>query len=760
MADHELLPRKTTWLLASTPALGLLLALACRPDPIEEVVVAPGAAPEHASTPERALPDPATIAASLPLVGDRFMPALTSIGVGPSIPEGVELADAEVCEGCHTEVAAQWRTSAHHFASFDNPIYRASVERFRDADPDQGFARSRFCAGCHDPALLVDAAMDQPIRSDELRAHIGVTCRTCHTVERSTIDGNGSYTLSAQPLPIPRDNQDLAGIAEHKSAMGPARDQCASCHRAFLGPDTGHPDFLAGTDDPGPWQDSSYAGNKLRLDTKVDERDCVDCHMPVDSGMDPKLDPATDAEGKLRSHRFLGGHTWLAAMRNDPDTLARAQAFLRGVASIDIAAIEVAGQRHLLGAALERDDLQGPISVDLVVRNRAVGHRFPGGTRDAHGTFIGLRVLDGSGKLLAEIAEADAHLLRVGMVDEQGRVQQGREVERFRALAFDHTIGPRDAVVIRYGFAIAPELLAAASGDLTIEATLLHRSRNLELARETCEQARTPRGKAFLAGTRKLLGQRIDPCVEPPITEIARAELVYGARGLVRGSDARPDHERLWELGIALYHQVQERLPESRVAIEQGLAALEQLDPSGLAPAELKERGAAKARLLAVLGAVVARQGRVDEALAIADQIAELRPDHPYPHLLRGRALAQVWRWEQAVPHLRLAAEASPTSPTLASELATALGSAGRYAESFEVAAAGLKQHPRQPDLLRAQALALQALDDPRAEEALAIYFAHRPPDIAPHLGSDCATLDSECARERLPVHSHQANSH
>jgi Flp pilus assembly protein TadD len=752
MTEPGMLPRKTTWILASTPALGLLLALACRPEPIEEAAIPPTAAPVDEAAAERPAPDPTTITASLPYVGGRFAPALTTIGSGPVIPDGVELADAEVCEGCHTEVAAQWRTSAHHFASFDNPIYRASVERYREADPDQGFAQSRFCAGCHDPAVLVDGAMEQPIRTDELRAHIGVTCRTCHTVESSTIDGNGSYTLSAQPLPIPRDNQDTAGIAEHKAAMGPASDQCASCHRAFLGPDTGHPHFLAGTDDPGPWQDSSYAGNKLRLDTKIDERSCVDCHMPVDSGVDPKLDPATDADGKLRSHRFIGGHTWLAAMRDDPDTLARAQAFLKGIASIDIAAVEVDGARHLLGHELARDDLQGQVSVDLVVRNLAVGHRFPGGTRDAHGTWIALRVLDASGNLLAEIAEDDAHILRVGVVDDQGRVQQSREVEQFRAAAFDHTIAPRDAVVVRYGFTLDPEL--ANQGELTIEARLLHRSRNLELARETCEQARTPRGKAFIAGTRKLLGQKIDACVDQPVTEIAKAELVFGAAGIVRESDPRPDHERLWELGMALYHQVQERLPESRSAIEQGLAALDQLDPTAIADTE---RNAAKARLLAVLGAVVARQGRVDEALAIADRIAELRPDHPYPHLLRGRALAQVWRWEQAIPHLRLAAEVSSTSPTLASELATALGSAGRYAESFEVAAAGLTKHPRHADLLRAQALALQALEDPRAEEALAIYFAHRSPDVAPHLGADCAELDSECARERLPVHSHTA---
>jgi tetratricopeptide (TPR) repeat protein len=598
--------------------------------------------------------------------------------------------------------------------------------------------------------------MDREVVPDELRAHIGVSCRTCHGVETSTIDGNGSYVLAARPLPLP-DRLGAGGfepesVAAHKQAMGPAREQCASCHRAFLEPDTGHPHFFAGTDEPGFWQDSSYAGNKLRLDTPVQERDCVDCHMQREV-VDPQLDPAADQDGSLISHRFLGGHTYLAAMRNDPDTLARVQAFLREVASVDVAALELPNsERRLLGQGVRLDQLRGRVSVDLVVRNRSVGHRFPGGTRDAQHTFIALRVLDDEGSVLAEIDESEAHVLRAAVVDDEGEIQDAREVENLRAAAFDHTVGPRDAIVVRYELDLGrPELAArlARTKQLQIEARLLHRSRTPELAATTCEQAKTPRGRAFLAGTKKLLGQAIDPCVEPPLTEISRSVLTIDHAGS-SAATSQPDHERLWELGIGLYHQVQERLPEARAALEQALVVIEQ---AKLAP---EERAAAQARVLAVLGAVAARQGRVDEALALADRIAELKPEHPYPHLLRGRALAQVWRWEQAVPHLRRAREISPTSPTLAAELAIALGSAGMYPESYAVAAEGLAYHPRQPELLRAQALALQALDDPRAEEALEAYFDHRTPDVQPHLGAACGERDPACARERVPVHVHE----
>ncbi|WP_181198283.1 multiheme c-type cytochrome [Enhygromyxa salina] len=726
-------------------ALGLVTTLGCRQGESEAPRSVPAdadasalAIAEVSEAPSEAGP---LAAPFIHAAATSFAPASTDIAPGDHPPTGAQVADYDNCASCHEEIAAQWRISAHSFASFNNPIYRRSIERFRDQD--DGPARSRFCAGCHDPALLVDRAMDAEIPAAEPRAHVGVGCVSCHGVAESTPDGNGSYTLAASPIPIP-ELDDEASIERHRDAMGPAREQCGSCHRAFLGVETGHPHHLGGTDELGPWRDSSYAGSKLRLDTPVRERHCADCHMPREAAPGA-TDPAIGADGKLRSHRFIGGHTWLAAMRGDGETLARVQEFLRGVASVDVAAVELDGARHLLGAGLD-PAARGRMVVDLVVRNLAVGHRFPGGTRDAQDTWIALRVLDDQGRVVASLEQdsGEVHRLRAGVVDEHGQLRSAREIERFRAVAFDHTVGPRDAVVVRY----AVELPSDAVGPLHVEARLLHRSRALELADETCRQSKTKQGRAFLAATSSLIGQDLDPCVELPVTEISRAALSLTGGG--RGQPGRLDHERLWELGVALSHQVQERLPEAREALAAAELALER--------AELPEaeRDAARARILAALGAIAARQGRADEALEIADRIAKLAPEHPYPHLLRGRALAKVWRWEQAVPHLERALAASPGSPKLAAELATACGSAGMHRRALEVSAAALALRPRDPALLRTQALALQALEDPRADAALEAYFVHRKPDDQPHLASACGERDPACARERVPVHVHE----
>jgi tetratricopeptide (TPR) repeat protein len=733
--------RARSW-LAWTPGLALMLALACRQSEHEVARTPAEPSIEPEVTQPLAVADPFMHAAAT-----RFAPSLTAIGIGDAPPNGARVADYDHCGSCHEEISMQWRTSAHSFASFNNPIYRASIDRFREKN---GVEASRFCAGCHDPALLVDGSMDAEIATDEARAHVGVGCLSCHGVESSTYDGNGSYVLAAREIPIP-EMTDLASIERHRAAMGPARDQCGSCHRAFLGAGTGHPHHLNGTDEIGPWTDSSYTGNKLRLDTKVQEQDCADCHMPRQSVLSTAHDPAIDTDRMLRSHRFIGGHSWLAAMRGDDQTLARVREFLQGIASIDIAAVELDGERRLLGHGIDAD-ARGRMVVDLVVRNLAVGHKFPGGTRDAQDTWIALSVHDAHGRMVAQLDDSamqqgEVHRLRTGIVDEHGVLVDAREVESLRAVAFDNTIGPRDAVIVRY----AVELPRDAVGPLTVEARLLHRSRTLALADETCRQAQTPRGRAFLRATAAITGQQLDACAEQPVTEISRHALTLGQNQA--GEPARADHERLWELGIALQHQVQERLPEAREALVAAEVALER---AGLEPAE---RDAAHARILAALGAVAAAQGRVDEALMLADRIAALAPQHPYPHLLRGRALAKVWRWQQAVPHLERAFEVSPGSPTLAGELAIAYGSAGMHREALALASKALPLRPRDATLLRAQALALAALDDPRAEAALELYFTHREPDDQPHLGAECVDKDPACALERVPVHVHESIS-
>ncbi|MEZ4312008.1 MAG: multiheme c-type cytochrome [Polyangiaceae bacterium] len=309
--------------------------------------------------------------ALVPRPGDALAPALTELE-GPV--RGADIAEVDTCAQCHADVVSQWRASAHAFSSFNNPIYRAVVDGFRAETSPQ---TSKFCGGCHDLALLVDGAMDAPVAPQDERSHAGITCRTCHSIIHDRPDGNGSYTLTGAPIPFPAKG-DRRGIEAHVARVAPAElrsfELCTGCHRAFLDRTTGNAHHLIGQDDVTPWQRSPYAGSELHLlDEELPQKDCRGCHMPQE---DAVLGDVAATEGKVASHRFLGAHTWLAAIRGDTGTLSRTQDFLRGVASIDVAAVVSSrGERALPadGAVSERRSRWSWCP------QQARGHRFPGG---------------------------------------------------------------------------------------------------------------------------------------------------------------------------------------------------------------------------------------------------------------------------------------------------------------------------------------------------------------------------------------------
>ncbi|MBK8260762.1 MAG: hypothetical protein IPK80_05420 [Nannocystis sp.] len=724
--------------LKLAPALFSLALSACTtgapPLDLQPDRPAPSTAPDPRPA---ALPPAAPPPALLPAQPGEFAPSLTR--VAPTGPTGAQLADSDTCARCHPDAAAQWSASAHHFASFNNPIYRASVDRFRER---LGAERSRFCAGCHDPALLVDGAIDHPIDPLDPRAHVGVTCRTCHGIDHATYDGNGSYRLADADLALP-DPRDAASVARHRALVArPALrsgELCGSCHRAFLDESTGHPFHFAGTDDLAPWHASPHGGSRRRLDAPLESKRCIDCHMQREPA---PLGDLAAKQGAIASHRFLGGHTWLAQIRRDPAALARTQRFLGDVVTLDVAALTHPDGRRDLPAETATLTPGERIVLDLVLRNRGVGHRFPGGTRDAQDTRLEVTITRADGRPLAH--SAAPHRLRAAVVGEDGRPRDAREVEDLRVAAYDHTLGAREAAVIRVGFDLPADLPPAAF-PLRVATQLIHRSRLPELAATTCEQARTPTGRAFLRATAALSGARLDPCAAPPPTTIATASIELGPGAAVTAQ--RPTWERLYELGLGLQGELQERLGLAKSALDAAL-------PGAVASAPFDE-----ALVLAALAEVAAAQGRVDEALQLADRVAALLPDHPAAASLRGLALAAVWRWERAAPHLARGAAQSPLDPRAWSTAAVAWGSAGATPElcarALQAAQAGLRLSPRDPDLLRVQALALRDLHASDAEAAFAAYLDHRPADGAPGLRARCSAEAPDCARERLPVHEH-----
>lgn len=718
-------------MIRSRALLALLVLAACGGD---------AAKGKREGAPE-SIADVGPLSGSIPTVPSDFGPSAMRVTArDPS----VRVDEVESCASCHADVAAQWQTSVHAFASFDNPIYRASVLRFRKV---AGNDKSRFCGGCHDVSLMVDRTMDGEVAPTDARAHAGVTCRMCHGIEATRADGNASFDVHLTPIEVPKDG-DPASVARHKAAAAPkplrTAALCSSCHRAFLDESTGNAHHINTQDEAGSWQRSAWAGQRASLlDAEVDERTCQSCHM--------EKEPATRGDqaaknGAVASHRFVGSHTWLAAMRGDPDALEHERAMLRGAVTIDVAAIRHEdGKRDLLpnGAAIRPGE---KLVVDVVARDTKVGHRFPGGVMDADDAWFEVVVRDADGKVIANAGvdhertwnDPTAHVLRAVQLDADGKPVDQRETDRFRVVVTNHTIAPRDAELSEYSF-VVPETAALP---LTVHTRLRHRTRSLPVQALACDAMKDSISQAFARAETKLDLRTfaLDPCAPEPITDVADAEVALGAPS---PRDPTRDFQRAYDYALGLSHVLQERLDEGRAVIAFAQRAAQ----------TPKERAMAKA-LLALLAA---RQGRPEEALSLADDAEVDAPGHPFLLRVRGEALAQVWRFGDAAPWLDAAARRAPLDDTGWSRLAVVLGSANRPSAALEAARSALVLFPRDADALRVQSLSLDALGapQPECEAARAAFLERRLPDDGPAIKGKCSAKVPGCALERDPVHVH-----
>ncbi len=673
----------------------------------------------------------------------------TAFRAPDEVTEGTQLSDVDSCATCHPDAAAHWSGSAHSFASFGNPIYRTNVELARH---ELGDKNSRHCGGCHDMPLMVDGMMTnkQPIPADDLRAHSGVTCSLCHGIQSTTKDGNGSYVWSRAPITAPTLG-DAASIAQHKaqaSAKG-GTELCVGCHRGFLSADMDMPVHLSGLDEPGMWRNSAWAGNGMGRVDKVEKKDCIDCHMEREPASKDELGAKN---GAIASHRFLGGHTWMASMRGDDDHLKRTQAKLEGVASIDVAGARI---ESASGATWHLPADGAPIvagtrvSLDVVLRNLLAGHRFPGGVLDIQDTWIEIVVTDAKGGTLASSGLAhekdpddqDAHVLQTLVVNEKGEVLVEHEMSKFRTQIATQTLAAREAQVTRYVFDV-PASLTASQLPLTVNARLRHRSRTLNMQATVCATAMTEAGKAFLVGAKGARDVVLDPCKTQPITLISSTTIQLGAGATI--SKARPAWDREYEHGMALVNTVSERLDEARHVLETSLANV----PAG------EKKG--RAMVLVQLGWVASKQGRADDALAFVTEARGLLPA-PGPAVLDAiatDALARVWRWDEAIAPAKACTERAPQNSQAWMMYARVLGSAGDNRGALDAATTGLEFNPRDPDLLRSQATALAALGRPEAKAALDAYERFRSPDYSADLRIQCAADNVRCARDREQGHT------
>ena len=425
----------------------------------------------------------------------HFFPASVETETGNLIPTDFFLT-SKTCatKGCHPDIFRQWDESAHHFSSFNNQWYRKSIVYMQDVN---GIQSSKWCGGCHDPAILLNGIMDRPINENlhTPAAQAGLACTACHSIERvKDTMGNSGYVIKYPPLHdiASSNNRFIRSLHNYlirldpephrKSFLKPfhrnnTAEFCSTCHKVHLDFPVNNYKWVRGFDDYDQWQKSgvSHQG-ALAFYYPEKAKKCTDCHMPLVDSKD-----AGNINGKVHSHRFPAANTALPYVNQHEEQLQAVIDFLQNdVITLDLFANGSPIPKN--GTEIARDE--SPL-IEVVVRTRGVGHQFPAGTIDAFDIWLEVKATDENGKIVfwnGRIAAPDgngpvdprAHFYRGYMLDAHGNLINKRNAWAMRTVLYSRTIPPGAADTVRYRFEIPPD----CGNILSLEAKLNYRKFN------------------------------------------------------------------------------------------------------------------------------------------------------------------------------------------------------------------------------------------------------------------------------------------
>lgn len=460
-----------------------------------------------------------------------FFPSSAQVYGNQKIPSKFFM-ESTSCKRCHQDIYNQWFSSAHHFSSFNNQWYRKSIEYMQDT---VGTRPSKWCGGCHDPAVLYSGLMETPIKQIVHRpeAQAGLGCMMCHSIARvkSTMGQADFYLeypklheLAADQNPIIRTLHDFLvqlNPEPHRCVFlkpfmrTQTPEFCSACHKVHQDVPVDHYRWVRGFNEYDNWQASGVSGQGARsFYYPPKPMQCPDCHMPKERSKD-----AGNVNGFVHSHRFPGANTALPTANEDATQLKLTEDFLKdGALSVDIFALSPA-QAPLKGGAASQsqlattfavgeeaetkitpmsDEQLAPVTaplnlvqpalrrgdtvrVDVVVRTKTVGHFFPGGTVDAYDTWLELKGTDDKGQVIFWSGmvednghgpvEKGAHFYRSLQIDAHGNPINKRNTWSTRAVVYVRLIPPGAADTVHYRVSV-PE---NAGNKVTLHARLCYR---------------------------------------------------------------------------------------------------------------------------------------------------------------------------------------------------------------------------------------------------------------------------------------------
>ena len=706
----------------------------------------------------------------------HFFPASVETETGALIPTDFFLT-SETCatSGCHPDIYRQWNESAHHFSSFNNQWYRKSIIYMQEVN---GIQPSKWCGGCHDPAVLLNGVMDKPIRENlhTPAAQAGLACTACHSIERvKDTMGNSGYVIKYPPLHdiAASDNPIIRSLHNYlirldpephkKSFLKPFHRQntaefCSTCHKVHLDEPVNNFRWVRGFNDYDQWQKSgvSHQG-ALSFYYPETAKKCVDCHMPLVDSTD-----AGNINGKVHNHRFPAANTALPFVNQHPDQLKAVTDFLQDdVVTLDLFTNGVPIPSD--GVEIARD---AKTRIDVVVRTRNVGHRFPAGTIDAFDIWLEVKATDENGKIVfwnGRIAAPDgngpvdpsAHFYRAYMLDAHGNLINKRNAWALRTVLYSNTIPPGAADTVRYRLEIPPDC-----GDvLTVEAKLNYRKFNWWHTQWAYAGVRDPEdtdfqvdkgyddGKWVWTGDTSDVAGKIKAIPNLPITTMASATAnlkVVGTAPVPLSSPSENARERWNDYGIGFL------LQGDLKAAETAFLKVTEIEP------EYLDGWVNVARVRIEEGDMQGAETMLAKAFEIQRTLPPENPHRAKVHYFYALVQEAYGDYDTAIEHLQRAAAQFPRDTRVRNKLGRMYFLKREYETALTEFEKTLTVDPEDLDAHYNMMRCYRALKNPSlAAKSQKLYLRFKADESVDAITGIPRRADPNVNRERQPIHEH-----
>ncbi|MBZ5528599.1 MAG: hypothetical protein LAN71_11940 [Acidobacteriia bacterium] len=416
---------------------------------------------------------------TFPLGKDRpFAPSLAQTSTNGAF-DPRSLAGSETCgaSGCHNEIYAEWKTSAHRYSAMD-PIFQGiQTVMAKQNGPES----TRYCGGCHDPISLFSGTKNILVENltGQLGYNEGVSCVACHSIQKTDIRGNANYTINqpSEYLWQWSPARSLASVARNfliRSWPGPHNrlskrmfkkpEYCAACHKQFIDQEVNRVGWVQLQNQYDNWAASHW--NK-----KGDARatvECRECHMPLVDSHDPAAGDTADYnrtadDHKHRSHRFLAANNFVPALLHLEGAEEQQRLTVRWLqGQIEIPEIRNKwAEGPVVKIRIEAPPSAAPgqkFPVRVVITSNKVGHDYPTGPLDMIQSWVELTVHDASGRVLFSSGQRDARnflppgtfLFKAEPVDQYGNLIDRHNLWEMVGVRYRRSLFPGYSDTVEY----------------------------------------------------------------------------------------------------------------------------------------------------------------------------------------------------------------------------------------------------------------------------------------------------------------------